>query len=99
MKQKTELISEKDSGDYDILSEKEEMIIALDYRKQGLVNPLIMWGCSYCKKHRGKSDFAIYNIITEDGDKIFCSKHGFLHNENESFRRNKPRLNFQRCFL
>jgi len=77
---------------------KAELTEVFDYEQDGLVKPFIMWGCKLCKERLGISDFAIYNVWTPGGDTLFCSRHGFL-TENQTFRRKRPRMSFKRNFL
>ena len=82
----------------DVINNKEEIKVFFEYMKKGLVKSSRMWGCKLCVERMGCSDFAIYRVDTPKRDSLFCSKHGFLK-DDEEFRRKRMRRTFKRRLL
>ena len=52
---------------------KEDIKEFFEQRRNGIIKPLIMWGCKLCKERLGISDFAMYDIEYSSESKFFCS--------------------------
>ena len=74
---------------------KEDIKEFFKQKKRGIIKPLIMWGCKLCKERMGVSNFSMYDVEYSEESKFFCSKHGFL-NEDQAFRRKRMRMKSKR---